>query len=83
MYQQKGFAHLILLVVVFVVAIVAIVLVSVGVIKLPSSLKNLVSKNTETSVEVKTEYKNPFAKESQYINPFDQYKSPFLTLKEK
>lgn len=32
-------------------------------------------------VELKSEYKNPFAKQSQYINPFDQYKSPFHALR--
>lgn len=83
MYQQKGFAHLLLLILVFVVGIVVVVLVSMGVIKLPSSLSSLVTKKSGATVQVKTEYKNPFAKESQYVNPFDQYKSPFLTLKEK
>lgn len=35
------------------------------------------------TVTTKAEFKNPFAKESQYINPFDQYKSPFYALKDK
>ncbi len=37
--------------------------------------------NKTPQVELKTEYKNPFAKQSQYINPFDQYKSPFHNLR--
>ena len=28
-------------------------------------------------------FKNPFAKESQYVNPFDTFKSPFYALKDK
>lgn len=88
MYQQKGFIHLLPLFLIFFVGIVvAVVLVSGGIVKFPSSLKNfttiITTKKAETPVEVKTEYKNPFAKESQYVNPFDQYKSPFLSLKQK
>lgn len=29
-------------------------------------------------VSVKTEYKNPFDKETQYVNPFEEYKNPFV-----
>lgn len=35
----------------------------------------------DPTVQVKSEYKNPFNKSSQYVNPFDQSKSPFLNLK--
>lgn len=76
MYQQKGFAHLLPLLLAVVGIGIIVVLVAGGVIKLPNS-------KTTANVEVKTDYKNPFAKESQYVNPFDQYKSPFLSLKEK
>lgn len=31
------------------------------------------------AVEIKTSYKNPFNKETQYVNPFDKYKNPFVT----
>lgn len=30
-------------------------------------------------VEVKTTYKNPFDKSTQYVNPFEKYKNPFVT----
>lgn len=33
-----------------------------------------------TSVELKSEYKNPFDRNAQYVNPFTDYKSPFISL---
>jgi len=35
----------------------------------------------QSSVVLKKEYKNPFDKNSQYVNPFAQYKNPFDSLK--
>lgn len=35
------------------------------------------------TVSVKTGSKNPFAKETQFVNPFATYKSPFYALKKK
>jgi len=35
----------------------------------------------EPVVELRTEYKNPFLSENQYVNPFDEFKSPFNSLK--
>lgn len=32
-------------------------------------------------VSIKTEYKNPFKKETQYVNPFETYKNPFTIAK--
>lgn len=83
MDQQKGFIHLLPVIVVLVLAIAAVILLGSGVVKLPSSLTNLLTKKQEPTVEVKEDYKNPFDKEAQYVNPFDQYKSPFLTLQEE
>lgn len=34
----------------------------------------------QTGVKVKTEYKNPFDRQNQYINPFSESKSPFTVL---
>lgn len=33
-----------------------------------------------TNVELKSEYKNPFERNAQYVNPFTDYKSPFISL---
>ena len=35
----------------------------------------------KTTVKLKTEYQNPFVKETQYVNPFDTYKNPFVVNK--
>ena len=32
-------------------------------------------------VSTKTEYNNPFDKKSQYVNPFESYKNPFVVSK--
>lgn len=34
----------------------------------------------QTNVDVKKEYKNPFNRENQYVNPFSEFKSPFTVL---
>ncbi len=35
----------------------------------------------ETTIPLTSEYINPFDKNTQYVNPFSQYKNPFDTLK--
>lgn len=35
----------------------------------------------QSNVSLKKEYKNPFDKNAQYVNPFSQYKNPFDSLK--
>lgn len=75
MNNQKGVIHLALpLLLLFIAAAVA--LIYFGVIKNPFKNLNLFQKGPK--VELKTEYKNPFDKESQYVNPFDTYKNPFV-----
>ena len=32
------------------------------------------------TVKLETEYKNPFNRNTQYANPFDEYKNPFASL---
>lgn len=63
-----------LITVVFVIG----VLVYLGfVIKIPyTNLFNIIQK--KATVKLKTEYKNPFAKKTQFVNPFDKYKNPFV-----
>jgi len=63
----------------YIILFVVIVVLIVGVILfyVPSSpLQKIVQK--QSSVEIKTTYKNPFDKNSQYMNPFETYKNPFV-----
>ena len=48
-------------------------------IKIPSNPLDVLQ--GKAKVELKTEYKNPFAKETQYVNPFQTYKNPFVVSK--
>ena len=79
MVAKKGFTAHTVLIIVAIVAFWALVIylgVSRGVFKktgLPFAEK-------KPNVQLKTEYSNPFQKETQYVNPFDQYKNPFLTV---
>ena len=80
MENQKGVVHPhLLLVVAAVIAVWAIVGYLLLTKFLNISLPGLSPK--EPKVALKTEYKNPFEKESQYVNPFDQFKNPFHNLK--
>lgn len=76
MNNQKGVIHL-LLPLLLLLAAALFALVYFGVIKNP--FKNLKIGQTGPKVDLKTEYKNPFKKETQYVNPFDTYKNPFVT----
>lgn len=71
--RQRGIIHLLPLLLVAVV-ILGIYLLTQGLIKLP-----LFEKKPEVKLE--TKYSNPFKKESQFVNPFDQYKNPFVVNK--
>ncbi|EKD65697.1 MAG: hypothetical protein ACD_50C00012G0002 [uncultured bacterium] len=77
MFNQKGIAHLILIFVILAILIVAGALVLKKFIKIPG-----LSQTQESNIAIKSEYKNPFNKDSQYVNPFDQYKSPFITFQQ-
>ena len=64
--------------------LIAIAVIAVGVvvylglvIKIPyRNPLTILQKKAE--VQLKTEYKNPFAKKTQFVNPFDKYKNPFV-----
>ena len=74
---QKGVVHLLPLLLFFaVLAGIGVYLLMKGTAKLPSP--GLFEK--EPTVETQSVYKNPFDENTQYVNPFDQYKSPFLSL---
>lgn len=76
--KQLGFVHLLPLLLIAAAVGVVIFLISQGKIKLPD-IPFLQKK--ATNVELKTEYKNPFKKETQYVNPFETYKNPFVVNK--
>ena len=77
---KRGIVHphtiLVVGIILAVWALIFWVLVSKGIIKKPSLLKT-----QKPTVELKTEYKNPFDKETQFVNPFDQTKNPFAVAK--
>lgn len=74
MKNQKGVIHLALPLLLLLAAAFA-GLIYFGVIKNP--FKNISFFSQGPKVELKKEYKNPFDKETQYVNPFDTYKNPF------
>lgn len=69
--QSKGTIALVPLIIILllIVAGVAYFIGSKGNIKNPFQ--------KQPKPQLKTEYKNPFEKESSYVNPFDGYKNPF------
>lgn len=76
--NNKGVIHLALpFVFLLVLAGGLFILVSLKIIKLPS----LPFLQKTPSVDLKTEYENPFKKETQYVNPFETYKNPFTIAK--
>lgn len=74
--NQRGVLHLLPLLLIAAVIIGAI-LVFTGKFKLPSV--PFLQKGPKVSV--KSEYANPFKKETQYVNPFETYKNPFTIAK--
>lgn len=77
MPKNAGLAPLLLLILIGVVLLIVYVLARGGGIQLPGGRP---TSKIEPNVELQTEYKNPFSKESQYVNPFSQYKNPFDNL---
>lgn len=67
MSNQKGIAHLLLIVLLLGVAVL-IVLIFLG-IKASTALKLKPDQNTQ--------YQNPFNKTTPYQNPFETYQNPF------
>ena len=65
--------RLIMIAVIIIIAIIYLGLV----IKIPYS-NPLTILQKKATVQLKTEYKNPFAKKTQFVNPFDKYKNPFV-----
>lgn len=84
MSKEEGFAPIVLLLLVAGGALVVYFLATSGVLKLPANVqvpKLTTDSSKESSVGLKSEYKNPFDKNAQYVNPFAEYKNPFDNLK--
>ena len=45
-------------------------------IQIPSNPLDILK--MKATVTLKKEYKNPFSKDTQYVNPFQAYKNPFV-----
>jgi len=74
MPTQKGIAHIVPIILILILVIVLPLLVIKFVFK-----KNLpLISDKKPTVELKTEYSNPFEKNTQYTNPFDEFKNPFV-----
>lgn len=75
MDNQRGIAHILLiLIVVAVLAVAGYYLFTKFGFKLPS----IPGIQQGLKVSPKSEYKNPFEKSTQYVNPFETYKNPFV-----
>ena len=83
MYNQKGLLHLALpLLILLIIGVAAYALVYFKVIKNPLEYLPFFNPSKQVpEISTKTEYKNPFKKETQYVNPFDTYKNPFVVSK--
>ena len=46
-----------------------------------NTTKKLAQKTESLDVSLKTEYQNPFDKNTQYTNPFNDYQNPFDQIK--
>lgn len=64
-----------------ILAAVIFILISQGIIKLPSKLSSSLAGKKEPTIDLQTQYQNPFNKSSGYVNPFSEYKNPFDQLK--
>lgn len=77
MTNQRGFIHLLLILI--IVLVIGGIGVGVYLVSKPQIFKSKASSAENLpKVELKSEYKNPFDKNTQYVNPFDQYKNPFV-----
>ena len=79
MFNQKGVIHLVMPLLLLII-VSGIILISLGVVKNPLANLPIISQ-LGANVAVKEEYKNPFNKETQYVNPFETYKNPFVVAK--
>lgn len=77
-FGEKGAVFLIFI---FLFAAVGIVGVSLVIKTFTNSAKKINQDAEVLSVALKSEYSNPFEKETQYVNPFSSRKNPFDELR--
>ena len=63
------------------IGLIYVGLVRFGIIKDPFPLPTIPFFQKEPKVSIKSDYKNPFDKKTQYVNPFETYKNPFVVAK--
>lgn len=81
MSKQQGVIHLALpLFFLLAIAAVFFALIYFGILKNPFGNLPFLSQK-QPKVTLKSEYENPFKKETQYVNPFETYKNPFTVAK--
>lgn len=75
--KNQGFVHLavLLLSLLLLLAVVFYLLVVKGLVRNP------LAPAQKPTVSLQSQYQNPFDKNTQYANPFSQYKNPFDTVK--
>ncbi len=84
MNKQKGVIHLALpLLLLLIVGAGLFILLATGILKNPFKNIPFLSKIGQggPKIDLKKDYKNPFKKETQYVNPFETYKNPFTIAK--
>lgn len=74
--SKAGFSHIILLILIGVFVLAGIYYFASGNYKAPTA-----STGQKPTVTLQTKFQNPFDKNSQYANPFAQYKNPFEVAK--
>lgn len=83
MSQQRGFAHLLLiLLVVLIAGVIAYLFYTNNLPGFSKTKLNFQTSTEESSSVLKTEYQNPFEEKSSYTNPFSNpdYQNPFDNL---
>lgn len=63
-----------------IVTLLLIVIVLVGYLLATGQLQKTGLLAPGPKVELKTQYQNPFKAQSQYVNPFQEFKNPFDNL---
>lgn len=76
--EERGSAFLFLVIIFVVVAGVAAFVVLKTI---TTSTEKVASQTNNLTVALKSEYENPFDKDTQYENPFNSYHNPFDELK--
>lgn len=79
--REAGVIHLAVPFLLLLIVLAAIFfLAASGIIKKPL-IPNLPGQKKEPTVNLQTQYQNPFDKNAQYVNPFSEYKNPFDAIK--